>query len=574
MSKVDLRAAEVSRQFVEGDPRFAVTTKEIRGATLKVFENTPPSLREYFQQGADHGDLDFLVYEDERYSFTETLERAATLAHILTTDYGVKKGDRVAIAMRNYPEWIFSFIALTSIGIVAVPMNGWWTTEELDYGLEDSGAKLIIADKERVERITPLIDGLGLKLITVRCAPSNDPLIARYEDLVAKTGPQPLPEAQVLPEDDATILYTSGSTGFPKGAVSTHRGAISALYSWFLMGTSSAMVALGDIEDPSALEGLPSYQASTLMTIPLFHVTACHSIFMMSVLSGRKIVLMYKWDAEAALPLIEKERITGFSGVPTMSWELLQSPNVDKYDLSSLADLSAGGAFRPPEHVKALKEKFPGKSSSSGYGLTETNALGAVNGGDNYLLKPSSTGRAIPPVLEIKLVDENDKEVATGERGEILLKGPQNVRGYWNKPEATAEAFSKDGWFRTGDIAVMDEDEFIFIVDRAKDIVIRGGENISCLEVEAAMAEHHDVLEVAVFGVPDERLGEDLAAAVTPKPGTSPSVAELQVFLEDHLAKFKIPKYIFLQSDKLPRIASGKVNKPEIRKLSKEWMAS
>jgi acyl-CoA synthetase (AMP-forming)/AMP-acid ligase II len=574
MSKVDLRADEVAQQLVDSDPRFAVTTKEIRGATLKVFKNTPPSLREYFEIGATHGDLDFLVYEDERYSFDETLKRAATLAHIVINDYGVKHGDRVAIAMRNYPEWIFSFIALSSVGIVVVPMNGWWTTEELDYGLEDSGAKLIIADKERCERIAPLIDGLGLKLITVRCAASDDPRISRYEDLTAAAGDQPMPAATISPEDDATILYTSGSTGFPKGAVSTHRGAISALYSWTLLGTSRVMVDLGDIEDPSALEGLPNYQPSTLMTIPLFHVTACHSIFMMSILSGRKIVLMYKWDAEAALPLIEQERITGFSGVPTMSWELLQSPNVDKYDLSSLADLSAGGAFRPPEHVKLLKEKFPNKSSSAGYGLTETNALGCVNGGDNYLLKPASTGRPIPPVLELKIVDENNAEVGDDERGEILLRGPMNVRGYWNKPEATAEAFSKDGWFRTGDIAIRDEDGFIFIVDRAKDIVIRGGENISCLEVEAAIAEHHDVLEVAVFGVPDERLGEDIAAAITPKDGASPSAEEIRAFLADHLSRFKIPGHIFMRPEKLPRIASGKVNKPEIRKLSKEWTAS
>lgn len=573
MTKADLRADEVARQFVASDPRFAVTSKDIRGATLKVFENTPPSLREYFAQAELHGDTDFLVYEDERYSFSETLKRAGTLAHIVINDYGIKKGDRVAIAMRNYPEWIFSFIALSSVGIVVVPMNGWWTTEELDYGLEDSGAKLVIADKERCERIHSLIDGLDLKIITVRCAEDSDPRVSRYEDLIAKSSDQPMPEVSIDPEDDATILYTSGSTGFPKGAVSTHRGAISALYSWFLLGSSAAMVALGDIEDPSALEGLPSYQVSTLMTIPLFHVTACHSIFMLSILSGRKIVLMYKWDAEAALPLIEKERITGFSGVPTMSWELLQSPNVDKFDLSSLQDLSAGGAFRPPEHVKALKEKFPTKSSSSGYGLTETNALGAVNAGDNYLLKPASTGRPIPPVLEMKLVDEDEKEVPTGERGEIWLKGPQNVRCYWNKPEATAEAFTDDGWFRTGDIAICDEDGFIFIVDRAKDIVIRGGENISCLEVEAAIAEHHDVLEVAVFGVPDERLGEELAAAVTPKDGTSPKAEELQEFLNEHLAKFKIPRYIFLQDDKLPRIASGKVNKPEIRKLAVQWMA-
>ena len=573
MPELDLRSVAITEQLVAGDPRFAVTKKDIRGVELNVFANTPASMREYFAQAADHGDADFLVYEDERYSFNDALAKAYTIAHILVNDYGVKKGERVAVAMRNYPEWIFSFIALTSVGIVAVPMNGWWTTEELDYGLEDSGARLIIADKERVERIKPLMDGLNLKIITVRCADDEDPRISRLEDLTAASGEQPLPDVVVDPEDDATLMYTSGSTGFPKGAVSTHRGIISALYSWLLMATSSTLAALSDIEDPAALEGLPNYQPASLMTIPLFHVTACHSIFLMSIVSGRKIVLMYKWDAEAALPLIEQERITDFTGVPTMSWELLQSPNVDKYDLSSLQGLGSGGAFRPPEHVKALKEKFPNKSASSGYGLTETNALGAINGGVNYEIKPASTGRPIGPVLEIKLVDENDEEVAQGERGEIWLRGPQNVRCYWNKPEATKDAFTEDGWFRTGDIAIMDEDDFIFIVDRAKDIVIRGGENISCLEVEAALSEHPEVLEVAAFGIPDERLGEDIAAAVTPKPGTSPTPESIQAFVKEHLAGFKIPKNIWFLDEKLPRIASGKVNKPGLREMAKEWMA-
>lgn len=573
MSKVDLRAAAFQEQLAENDPRFQITRETIRGVELKVFKNTPPSMREYFAQAAEHGDQDFLVYEDERYSFTETLKRAATIAHIVVNDYGVKKGDRVAIAMRNYPEWIMSFIALTSVGVVAVPMNGWWTTEELDYGLEDSGAKVVIADRERMERMQPLIDGLDLKILTVRCGAEADPRIQRLEDLMAKTGAQPMPPAEISPEDDATILYTSGSTGFPKGAVSTHRGIISALYSWLCMATAGVLVELTDLEDPSSLEGMTPLQPATLMTIPLFHVTACHSIFLMSVLAGRKIVLMYKWDAEAALPLIEKEKVTDFSGVPTMSWELLQSPNIDKYDLSSLKGLGSGGAFRPPEHVKALKEKFPNKSSSSGYGLTETNALGAINSGPNYLLKPASTGRPIGPVLEIKLVDTEDREVAEGERGEIWLRGPMNVRGYWNKPDATEAAFTPDGWFRTGDIAYIDEDGFIFIVDRAKDIVIRGGENISCLEVEAALAEHPDVLEVAAFGIPDERLGEDIAALVTAKPGTQPDAEAIQDFVKDHLAGFKIPKTIWIQDEKLPRIASGKVNKPAIREMAKAWLA-
>jgi acyl-CoA synthetase (AMP-forming)/AMP-acid ligase II len=327
-----------------------------------------------------------------------------------------------------------------------------------------------------------------------------------------------------------------------------------------VMGRKAAAAAESG-EEPEE----PLYQPATLMTIPLFHVTGCHSIYLMSIIAGRKIVLTYKWDPEEALKIIEKERITSFTGVPTMSLELLQSPNVDKYDLSSLEDLGSGGAARPEKHVIALKDKFPDKDPGSGYGLTETNALGAINYGDSYVSRPGSTGKPVPPVLEIKLVDEDNNEVELGERGEILFKGPQNVRGYWNKPEATAEAFSKDGWFRTGDIAYQDEDGYIYIVDRAKDIVIRGGENISCSEVEAAFYQHPDVLEVSVFGLPDDHLGEILATVVAAKPNTDPSPDELRAFLGEHIAKFKIPAHIWVQKDQLPRIATGKINKKGMR---------
>jgi len=562
MEELDLRHELVAEQMIANEPMFHVGTKVIDGVELKVFDNAPPSMRDYYAIGAAHGDLDFLTYEDERYSYAQVLQLVANFSHILIDRFGVKKGDRVAIAMRNYPEWVVAFMAITSIGAVAVPMNGWWTTDEFDYALEDSGAKLVIADRERVERIHPLMDNLGLKLISVRMDVSDDARIARYQDLMAGLDDQAQAEVPIDPEDDATILYTSGSTGYPKGAVSSHRGIISTLFTWVLAGMSRNMVVAEDAGEDAPE---PLYQPATLMTIPLFHVTGCHSIYLLSILLGRKIVLTYKWDVEEALRLIERERITNFNGVPTMSWELLQSPNIDKYDLSSLQDLSGGGAARPPEHVKLLREKFPDKDPAAGYGLTETNALGAVNGGGNYLAKPGSTGKPLGPVLEMKLVDEDNNEVATGERGEILIKGPQNVRGYWNKPEATAEAFSKDGWFRTGDIGLLDEDGFLFIVDRAKDIVIRGGENISCLDVEAAIYQHPDVLEASVFGVPDERLGEEVAAMIALKSGRNPAPEDIKHFLADHLAKFKVPTYIWMQSEKLPRIAVGKIAKKEIR---------
>lgn len=568
MTNMEQLTDQMVEHLVANEPMFATTTKEILGNELKVFANAPANMREYYAMGAAHADLDFLVYEDERHTFTETLQLVANFSHILIEQFNVQKGERVVIAMRNYPEWIVSFMAVTSIGAVAVPMNGWWTSEEFEYGLEDSGARVVIADRERVKLIAPSMGKLGLDLIAVRDPDSKSDGIASYEELMASVSDQPQCDREIDPEEDATILYTSGSTGHPKGAVSSHRGIISTIMSWTL-----AVMARKAADTEVNGESEPEFQPAALMTIPLFHVTGCHSIYLMSIVAGRKIVLTYKWDPEEALELIERERISSFTGVPTMSFEILNSPNVDKFDLSSLQDFGSGGAARPPKHVAMLKDKFPDKDPGSGYGLTETNALGAINYGDSYVSRPGSTGKPIPPVLEIKLVDEDDNEVVQGERGEILFKGPQNVRGYWNKPEETDAAFTKDGWFRTGDIAYQDEDGYIFIVDRAKDIVIRGGENISCSEVEAALYQHPDVREASVFGVPDERLGEALATVISSKPGTSPDENELRAFLAAHIAKFKIPAYIWIQEEQLPRIATGKIAKKDLKAGAIEKLA-
>ena len=570
----DLKAVEIADRLVATDPNFKVTRQVIRSVELNVFENGPKTLHEFYQLGEQYSRSDFIVYNEERYSYAEVGDHVARLASLLKDHYGVKKGDRIVIAMRNYPEWIFAFMATTSLGAIAVPMNGWWTTEELDFGLEDCGSTLVVADRERVERIRPLMDNLGLKLISVRCESYDDIRIERYEDLMREIPSCELPAADVDPEDDAIIMYTSGSTGYPKGVVSTHRAVLSTLMSWRLFGISQLMAAFETADEKTAaqLKSLPAYQPATLMTIPLFHTTGCHSLFLSSILQGRKIVLTYKWDAEEALELIERERITSFLGVPTMTWELLQSPNVDRYDLSSLRELSGGGAAQPPDHVRAIKKQFPDKNPALGYGLTETNALGAVHSGESYLLKPASTGRPVPPVLEMKIVDDDGKEVPSGARGEILIKGPCNFRAYWNKPEATKEALTDDGWFHTGDIGIFDEEGFLYIVDRAKDIVIRSGENISCLEVEAAIYKHPDVLEASVFGVPDNRYGEALAAVISLKRERQPTVESIQQFLADHLARFKVPAHLWLQEEKLPRIASGKIDKRQLRTVATELL--
>jgi acyl-CoA synthetase (AMP-forming)/AMP-acid ligase II len=355
-------------------------------------------------------------------------------------------------------------------------------------------------------------------------------------------------------------MYTSGSTGHPKGALSSHRGILSALFSWMLLGSATKRVQ-SEAGDASGGKGNPPVG---LLAIPLFHCTASHTAFLLSLIVGRKLVIMHKWHPEEALRLIEAEKVTWFTGVPTMSAELQAAAENSERDLSTLAEIFGGGAARPPAQVEKLATTFKKSSPGIGYGLTETNALGTVNSGEIYRARPGSAGRVVPAVTDIAILDERDKPLPAGERGEVCMRSPANVLGYWNKPEATAEAF-RNGWFHTGDIGFMDEDGFLFIVDRIKDIIIRGGENISCLEVEAAIAHHPDVAEAAVFGVPDERLGEVVGCAVVLKPEAELTTEQLQDFLRDHLAAFKIPAHVRFHAEALPRIASGKIFKRQLK---------
>ncbi len=539
-----------------GQP-FEVGTIELNGVEYKNFNSLPANLGEYFKIMLGHAEKDFAVYLDERYTFAEGYQHGVEFAAALAERYGIAKGDRVAILSRNNPQWMMSFMGALSIGAVAVPMNGWWTTEELDYGFEDSGARVVVADRQRIERLLPLVDKFGLKVIAIDDCSGLDVEVTYFKDLLADFAGATLPEVEVAADDYATIMYTSGSTGHPKGALSSHRGILSALYSWMCMGIATKMAGTQEQRDAE----LPP---SALVTVPLFHCTGSHSAFLLSLVVGRKMVIMHKWDAEEALRLIEEEKITWFNGVPTMSAELQAAAETTDRDISSLTEIMAGGAARPPEQVKKITGTFKKSAPGIGYGLTETNALGTVNAGAFYIARPSSAGRAVPAVTEFKVIDETGAELPAGERGELCIKSPVNVLGYWNKPEATAEAFI-DGWFHTGDVAYLDEDGFLYIVDRIKEIIIRGGENISCLEVEAAIYSHPAVFEAAVFGLPDERLGEIVGAAIVLKEGQSLGEAELGEFLREHLASFKIPAHVFFRDEQLPRIASGKIFKRQLK---------
>ncbi len=554
----------VIRHKAPGSP-MEVTTAVIDGIELPVFAHVPDNLRELYKLGLQAADRDFLVYEDERYTFAETLDVADKLAHALINRYGIGKGDRVAICSRNNPEWCLAFLAVTMIGAIVVPMNSWWQGEELVFGLNDSGSKLVFADQERVDLLLPRLGDIKTGIITIKPGRSNDHGWPEFHELVREgaSGPRhDLDAIEVAPDDNASIMYTSGSTGSPKGVLSTHRAIISAVYTW-VFGKQ-----VNDILRPEQFEENPEFGPAILSNVPLFHVTGSHAQFLVSFVYLRKFVMMYKWNADKALELIEKERLSVLHGVPTMTWEVMHSPLFDKTDLRSLRSVQSGGAPRPPEHLSLMLKKFPEKAVPGlGYGLTETNAIGATITGDFYLARPESTGRPAQPVTSMKIVDQAGNTLGPEEIGEICIKGPTIMRGYWNNPEETAKVL-KDGWFHTGDLGLIDELGFLIIKDRAKDIVIRGGENIACAEVEYALARHPAVAEVAVYGLPDERLGEVVAATVMVQPGTSVSEAELQDFLSDKIAQFKIPCHIWIQNEQLERIATGKIAKKALRETA------
>lgn len=549
--------AAAGMKLLMENPMFKVGEAEIRGNTYRVFENAPKTLAEFFANGAAiHGDKEFLIYRDERYSFAELWTKSCRFANALARDLGVKQGDRVAIAMRNYPEWMMSYMALNALGAVAVTLNAWWQGEELKYGLNDSGAKIAIVDGRRLEYLQPFKKELGLTTVLARDEVDGaDHTVAALIDSCDDATP---PAITVDTDDDFCVMYTSGSTGVPKGVVLTHRGCINTLFTWGFIAN-----AVKDSRDGKSLFG---DNPGILLAIPLFHVTGSHSIFLLSYMVGRRVAMMYKWTPQDAADIIRREKLTNFVGVPSQSFELMEAAGEE--GLPSLVDIGSGGAKRPADHVKKLAKTFNHARPSSGYGLSETNAVGCIISLSEYQKYPDAAGRATPPVTDIKLVDDDGEEVATGDVGEIWIRSPANFRCYLNKPEETAKALTPDGWFRTGDLGKKDENDYIYIVDRIKDLIIRGGENISCLEVENAVYTHESVAEASVFSVPDDILGERVGVVVFPKQGEAIDAEELRNFLAGTLAGFKTPERIWVSPGPLPRLATAKIDKINVRKMA------
>ena len=539
-----------------GSP-FETVEELINGVPFRVFKNAPPNLRGVFD-GARLDENIFLVYEDEEWSYKKVMEHADALGYALVHEYGIKKGDRVGIAMRNLPEWIIAFAAILSVGGISVSLNAWWTEDENEYAINDAGLSLLIADPERISRAHGPCTRAGIRILGVRFDELQPlpPNVDNWNDILVMGSAMPVVE--VLPDDDATILYTSGTTGFPKGAVSTHRAISNALMA-FASGAyvNAARRDAGDVEG----SGLP---ACFILIVPLFHVTGCIPVMLSSFTWHFKLVMMYRWDPERALQLIERHQVTNFVGVPTQSWDMLENPNFSKYDTSSLSSVGGGGAPAPPKLVARVESSFKRGRPSIGYGMTETNAYGPGNFGDDYVSHPSSTGRTPTIIMDFDIRDDSLKSLPRGERGQIWMKSPTLIRGYWNKPEATAETIV-DGWLCSGDIGRIDDEGFLYIEDRAKDMVLRAGENVYSAEVEAAIYEHPAIHEAAVFGVPHERLGEEVATVIMLKAGETLTADEIRDFLSERLAAFKVPTRIAFSAEPLPRNPAGKFLKRELR---------
>ena len=521
------------------------------GLNRAVVANLPATLPGLFKLFCGmHAGVEAIVADEERLSFAGLDQWSDRLAVALAAR-GVAKGDRVAIAMRNCPAWVVAYMAILKAGGIATLLNGWWQAHELAHTLALTEPGLILADAPRARRIAD--GGWAGEMIELAI---EQPLGAALAPLLdGAPGDHPLPD--IAPDDDATILFTSGSTGEAKGAVSTHRAVTSGTYSFAL-----SLLTLRTILERDGRP--PVNPLRTLVAVPFFHVTGEIPLLLNSFVIGRGMVLMPKWDALAALRLVERERITYFLGVPTMSLEMMNCPEREQFDLSTLTDITAGGAPRPVAHVKRLAEAFPAAQPALGYGLTETNAVGCGNYWSNYLAKPASTGRALP-LVEVAVVDDAGQLLPCGETGEVAIRSASNMRGYWNNDAATRAAFTPDGWFRSGDVGHFDDAGYLFIVDRKKDIIIRGGENISAAEVEAAIYACPAVAEAAVFGVADERLGEVPVGIVYPRPDSSLCDADLRAFLAGQLAAFKIPAVMRFVAAPLPRLGTGKIDRVALK---------
>ena len=557
-----LSRMEAHERLVGAGLPFELEEIEVRGVAVRAWKNAPRTLGNVLAASADYGERACVVLDDERLSYADHHREVRRFAQALREHYGIRKGDRVVIAMRNLPEWSIAFWAVTNIGAIVVPLNAWLTARELAYCVTDSGARVIVADGKRAALLASCGEELsleGLILVPDEDAEHDDGTAYWDDVLTAADDDPPPPDVAVEPDDDATIFYTSGTTGTPKGAIGTHRNICTNIMTVAYRG---AVRQLCRGVTPVWLGG-PMPHPTVLVPVPFFHVTGCHSILAPAVFGGATLILMRRWDPERALALVEREKVTNFTGVPGMLLQMLESPGFADHDTSSLTGANYGGTPPPARLLDRITELLPQVEAENGYGLTEASSLVSYNAGESYRRHPDSAGVPVP-TCDIKIVDEGGAEVPVGIHGEVCVKGPNVVRGYWKQPEASAETF-RNGWLHTGDIGLLSEDGLLFLLDRAKDMLIRGGENVYCVEVENALCSHPAVKDAAVIGKPHPVLGQEVAAVVQVSGGQAAGEAALIEHCRSRLAAFKVPATIDVRTEPLPVNANGKVIKRQLQ---------
>ncbi|CAA0094714.1 Long-chain-fatty-acid--CoA ligase FadD13 [Halioglobus japonicus] len=556
MDEIKLAYDKSVAALTEPGSGFETTQCTIGNVEFTVYKNAPQTLLEVYLSAAGHGEKEFVIYEGERWTFNDLFAQAWALAAALTDKHSISPGDRVGIAMRNYPEWLSAYIAITSIGAVVVPINSWGTAQDLLFAVRDSGCKTVFCDQQRFDLMAQGLSESNIHAVIARPDPSSagEPEQSLQHFVGDTTNASP-PDTRIASEDNAMIMYTSGTTGKPKGALSTHRAVCQALMNFDCTAMASAM-ANPELIGAMMSKGLEPVQ---LLAVPLFHVSGLHAVFLNALRAGRKIVMMYKWDAIRALELIAEERVTALSLAPAMLLQLLESPEFDHYDTSSLSSLGAGGSATPAKVTALMREKVSNMYGGTGWGLTETNSIGTAFTGQAFIDNPGSAGFRHATV-EVKVCDHDGNELPQGTPGGLWIKTPTVVSGYWNRPDANATSF-RDGWFDTGDIGYFDENGYLYLSDRAKDMIIRGGENIYPAEIEAKLLEHPGVHEVAAFGIADETMGEQVAVTVVPRNNSALTEDEIKRFAKQSLAAFKVPHRVTIVSEPLPRNPAGKILK-------------